>query len=39
MTPQELIAEIFTLSSVEQRQILEALLKSSSESSSQIGQP
>ncbi|HEY7546297.1 MAG TPA: hypothetical protein VID27_15510 [Blastocatellia bacterium] len=39
MTPQELIAEIFKLPSVEQRQVLEALLKRSSESSSPIAQP
>ncbi len=39
MTPQELIAEIFKLPSVEQRQVLEALLKRSSELSSTIGPP
>jgi hypothetical protein len=38
MLPQELIAEIFKLPSVEQRQVLEALLQRSSELSSQIGQ-
>jgi hypothetical protein len=39
MTPQELIAEILKLPTEEQRQILEALRKSSSDSSSQIDQP
>ena len=39
MTPQELITEIFKLSLDEQRQVLESLLKRSSESSSQIDEP
>jgi hypothetical protein len=39
MTPQELIAEILKLPAEDQRQILDALLKGSPESSSQIDQP
>jgi hypothetical protein len=39
MTPQELIAEILKLPTEEQRQILDALLNSSCDSSLQIDQP
>jgi len=39
MTPKELIAEIFKLPLAEQRQVLDALLKSSAELTSEVHQP